>query len=104
MPIPAGVRTRCAHIRFVFAAEFVLPSSRERLIVCKEYERLEQDCKSEMQQYAQFTFPQNRDLRGTSDRESKRIAKDAMARASMKRKEMSLHRQTCEECKAETKA
>jgi hypothetical protein len=67
---------------------------------CQEYERLERECKSEMQQYAQFTFPQNRDLRGTSDRESKRIAKDAMERATVKRNEMSWHRQVCEKCRA----
>jgi hypothetical protein len=67
---------------------------------CKEYERLESDGKSEMEQYAQF-YAQNRHLRGTSDRKAKQIATEAMARANEKSKEMNWHRQTCAECKRE---
>jgi len=65
---------------------------------CDEYERLEMEHTMDMEQYAQYTYEQNRHLRGTSERESKRIAKAAMQSASLKRKQMSWHRQTCPEC------
>jgi flavin-binding protein dodecin len=66
---------------------------------CKEYERLEGERKSEMSQYAQITYAENLHLRGTSDKKSKQVAKEAMARASAKSKEIEWHRASCEECK-----
>jgi hypothetical protein len=68
---------------------------------CEEYERLKSGYKSEMRQYAQFTYSENRQLLGTSDRKSKQIAKAAMERAALKSKEMMWHRATCEACQKE---
>jgi hypothetical protein len=54
---------------------------------------------SEMREYAQFAYPENRHLRGTSDRQAKQIAQAAMQKVNKKNKQISWHRQTCEECK-----
>lgn len=68
-------------------------------MTCKEYESLKDDYKMEIEQYAQFTYPQNKHLRGgTSDGQSKRIANAALERANMKEREMASHRAHCTQC------
>lgn len=69
---------------------------------CKEYENLKYFHDMEMQTWAQFTYPQNKHLRGVGDRKAKELAKEARERATEKGKQMHWHRESCEECKRET--
>jgi hypothetical protein len=53
----------------------------------------------DMETYAQFTYKENQHLRGVGDRKAKELAKEAMARANERIKEMQWHRENCEACK-----
>jgi hypothetical protein len=68
---------------------------------CKEYENLKYLHDMERSTWAQYTYPENRHLRGVGDREAKQLAREAWARATQKGKEMYWHRESCEECKCE---
>jgi hypothetical protein len=68
---------------------------------CKEYKDLEIQLKSARAQWAQFTYEQNRHLRGVGDRKAKQIAKEAQANQTEVSRSMSWHREHCEECKKE---
>lgn len=67
---------------------------------CKKYEQLKSMHDMEMSTSAQFTYPQNKHLRGgVGDRKAKELAKEARARADEKAKEMQGHRESCDECR-----
>lgn len=66
---------------------------------CNEYEDLKREHKSQMETYAQFTYEQNRHLRGVGDRKAKQLAKEAMTKVTEISNQMFRHRQLCEECK-----
>ena|ERR1700730_13162389 len=70
-------------------------------MACKVYEQLASEEKSARREWAYFAYDENKTLRGISDRKSKRLAKDAMQKMSEAGNRMWLHRQNCENCKAE---
>jgi hypothetical protein len=63
---------------------------------CEAYEQLQRQLKSAQQEWAYFAYPQNKALRGVSDRKSKQMAKEKMSQLSER---MSWHQQGCETCK-----
>jgi hypothetical protein len=68
---------------------------------CKQYEDLKLSHDMEMGTWAQYTYPQNKHLRGgVGDRKAKEIARDARTKATETSKRMAWHRESCEECKA----
>lgn len=66
---------------------------------CENYGQLEGEWKSAKQEYAYFAYPENKVLRGVSDRKSKQMAKAAKEKMSQLDERMSWHRQECEVCK-----
>lgn len=84
-------------MRLAFLTEVRYPSS----MPCKEYESLKYLHDMEMSTWAQFTYSENKHLRGVGDRKAKQLAKEARERASEKAKQMQWHRESCEECKRE---
>ncbi len=66
---------------------------------CETYEQLEREWKSAQEEWAYFAYPENKALRGVSDRKSKQMAKAAKEKMSQLSEQMSLHRQGCEACK-----
>ncbi len=63
---------------------------------CEAYEQLQRQLKSAQQEWAYFAYPQNKVLRGVSDRKTKQMAKEKMSQLSER---MSWHQQGCEACK-----
>ncbi len=66
---------------------------------CEAYEQLQRQLKSAQQERAYFAYPQNKVLRGVSDRKSKQMAKAAKEKMSQLSERMSWHQQGCEACK-----
>jgi hypothetical protein len=73
-------------------------------MVCKTYDQLWRDYKVAQNEWAYFTYPQNKELRRTSDRKSKQFATVAMERMSKIRQQMDAHSLGCEDCKAASEA
>jgi hypothetical protein len=68
---------------------------------CDEYNRLESERKRASERYAQFAYEKYRSLRGTSNTEAKRIAKDEQRKMNALAGLLSRHMQTCETRKRE---
>ena len=66
---------------------------------CKEYEDIKAQWDFARSEYAYFAFSENKLLRGTSDRKSKQLAKEAQAKQTKLSRAMSVHLEECEECK-----
>jgi hypothetical protein len=67
---------------------------------CKSYEQLKRDWRSAQEEWAYFAYPQNKALRGVSDRESKQLAKEAKGKMSEASRRAFSHRETREACRA----
>jgi hypothetical protein len=70
------------------------------IMPCDVYLKLESEYKSASQKYAQFTFEENRGIRGVSNTKAKELAREARARETAITQQMGDHRQNCETCKA----
>jgi hypothetical protein len=68
---------------------------------CDEYDRLESERKRASERYAQFAYEKYRSLRGTSNTEAKRIAKDEQRRMTELGELLQRHMQMCARCKSE---
>jgi hypothetical protein len=73
-------------------------------MACEEHKKLQDQIDSARQEWAYFTYPENKTLRGTSDRKSKLLAKDAKRKMEEIGKQMQYHHLGCEECKKPTKS
>jgi hypothetical protein len=69
-------------------------------MACTVYEQLLSEYKSAQTEWAYFAYPQNKALRGTSDRKSKLMANAAKGKMSEISKRMRLHQQGCSDCSA----
>jgi hypothetical protein len=68
-------------------------------MACEAYKRLEKDWKHAQSEYSYFAHPQNKVLRQMSDRQSKQYAKAAQEKMSDLSRQLTLHQETCGECK-----
>src|SRR5205809_6017658 len=66
---------------------------------CDKYKQLENEYRSAVREYAYFAMPENKQLRGMSDRQSRQMAKAAQEKQRRISREITIHRQECEECK-----
>jgi hypothetical protein len=69
---------------------------------CDVYKELENKEKTSRQRYAQYTYEENRHLRGASDRESKRIARDEKENMAKYGRQLVFHRENCTECQKDS--
>ena len=67
---------------------------------CDALETMELRMKSLKQRWAQYAYPQNKHLRGTSDAESKRIVRDATFDMAKLQEQINTHQRYCEVCQA----
>jgi len=67
---------------------------------CAEYKQLEGQWKSAQQEWMYFVSPNTKDIRGTSARKSKEMARDAQAKMRQARQSMDWHKQACAACEA----
>jgi hypothetical protein len=67
---------------------------------CDVFKKLESDHKRASQQYAQFTFEENRGIRGASNTKAKVLAREARSRENALTQQMSSHQQNCEKCRS----
>jgi len=69
---------------------------------CEVYVQLKREWKSAQEEWAYFAYAQNKTLRGTSDRKSRQLAKEAKRKMNEASRRAVLHRETCDVCKAPT--
>lgn len=63
---------------------------------CDVFKRLEAEYKSASEQYAQFTFKENRGIRGTTKTEAAKIAREATTRRNALLQQITQHQSNCE--------
>jgi len=68
-------------------------------MACEIYEKLHRELKSAQEEWAYFAYPQNKTLRGVSDRRSKQMANGAKKKMAEISQRMSWHQQECPACK-----
>jgi hypothetical protein len=68
------------------------------LVDCEKYKKLKSQYESAQHDWAYFAYPQNKDLRGMSDRQSKKMAREAQDKMREIQQNMQWHKQSCEEC------
>ncbi|MGC1416735.1 MAG: hypothetical protein WA817_15725 [Candidatus Acidiferrum sp.] len=78
----------------------IVPAPYVPSVDCEKYKNLQSQYQSAQQQWAYFAYPQNKALRGTSDRQSKKLARQAQDRTREILQSMQWHKQSCEECKS----
>lgn len=66
---------------------------------CDTFKRLESEHERASQKYAQFTFEENRGIRGVSNTKAKQLARDARSHEQALSKQIISHQQNCEICK-----
>ncbi len=69
-------------------------------MACAVFDRLCTDHGRAQNEYAYFAYPQNKTLRGTSDRTSKQRARDAKTKMAEITQRINWHQQGCQECSA----
>jgi hypothetical protein len=70
---------------------------------CEQYKQLERQWKSAREEWMYFVSPSTKDIRGTSARKSKQMARDAQEKMREARQRMDWHEQSCGACKAAMK-
>ena len=68
-------------------------------MACERYKQIEREWESARSRYAQFTYKENRHLRGVSDTRAKQIATEEKNKMTELSEQMSIHQTYCEECK-----
>jgi hypothetical protein len=77
----------------------IVPAPYVPSVDCDKYKKLKGQYESTQQEWAYFAYPQNKALRGTSDRQSKKMAREAQDRMREIQQNMQWHKQSCEECR-----
>lgn len=72
---------------------------RMEIMPCDVFKKLESEHKRASPQYAQFTFEENRGIRGVSKTKAKQLARDATSRMRTLEQQINGHQQNCETCK-----